>query len=121
MPTKLNSDYLLQAANVFYKRAQGFGTTTTADPMKKALDAAIGGSVKKMVTDAFQKSVSDVQVNIEFDPTSKTAKFTVYANGTPEDQAALTGNLNTLAQKAYPIVAKFQKNPMDYKYVSYAR
>lgn len=121
MPTKLNSDYLLKAANVFYKRAQGFSTTVSQDPMKKALDMAIGNAVKKMVTAAFQKSVSDVQINIEFDPTAKAAKFTAYANGSAEDQAALLSQLNTLAPKAYAIMAKYQKNPMDYKYVSYTR
>ena len=121
MPNKLNSTYLLQAANVFYKRAQGFSTTVTQDPMKKALDANIGGAVKKMVTDAFQKSVSDVQVNIDFDPNAKTAKFSIYANGTPEDQAALTNSLNTLAPKAYAIMSKHQKDPVDYKYVTYTR
>jgi hypothetical protein len=119
---KVNSDLLLEAANRFLKMAQGFGMQTSADPMKKALDQAFGKQIGAAVGAAFEKSISSVEIHIDFSPETKTAKFTLYGNGTDEDKAELTTYLNNnFAAKAYPIMAKFQKTPMDYKYGLYEK
>lgn len=118
-----SAEQILKAATRFSNLVaqQGFGMQTSADPMKKMLDQSIGKQVNDLVSAALQKSMSSAQVNIEFNPQTKTAKFTVYGNGTDEDKAELTNALNTLAPKAYKIMSAHQKTPMDYKYVEYDR
>ncbi|TXG77355.1 hypothetical protein E6Q11_02950 [Candidatus Dojkabacteria bacterium] len=116
-------DQLLKAATRFSELVaqQGFGMQTTADPMKKALDQKIGKQVQALVTDAFQKSMSSVQINIDFNPETKTAKFVLYGNGSDEDKAALTNGLNQLGPTAFAIMSKYQKTPFDYKYAEFSR
>jgi hypothetical protein len=121
MKTKNQAEQLFIAAEMFVKRAQEMGVTTSADPMKKALDATIGKSVKDIITKALQTSISDIQVNIAFDPEAKTATFTTYTNGDEADKTLLTNSLNALSSKAYSVISKYQKTPIDYKYASYQR
>ena len=118
MALNLISYQISIAAAKFDKMAQQTMEYST-DPMKKALDMSIGAKVKNLVIAAFNKSVSSVQVNIEFTPPG-TAKFTVYGNGMDADKAELTNALNSqLAAAAGKIMGKYQKTPMDYKYVAY--
>ena len=117
------SDQLLKAATRFSDLVaqQGFGMQTSADPMKKALDQKIGKQVQTLIGNAFQKSLSNVQINIDFNPDAKSAKFVLYGNGTDEDKNELTNALNQLAPTAFAVMSKFQKTPFDYKYAEFSR
>lgn len=113
----INMNELLKYSMAFNKAAQTM--SYTADPMKSALDKTIGQGVKSAILAAFQKSVTNVQVNIEYNPDTKSAKFVVYGNGVDADKNELTNALNLLSQKAYVTMSKYQKTPLDYKYVEY--
>ena len=66
------------------------------------------------------KSISSAQINIKYTPPG-TAEFIIWANGSDEDKTAFTNELNKLGPMVAKVMAKYQKDPIEWKWTTFEK